>query len=777
MPENPDVKLHGLSHDTDSFRLQEQTSTPHFNHYGPAQLYHGSMGVFGNNYGIINMQADHAHLLKQRLLESLRFPEMNARLNGIRDSEFHTFEWVFDDRAKAGQELPTLKSWLRESQGIYLVEGKAGSGKSTFMKFLFEHDKTLDLIREWSGGRPVQLLFHSFWLVGSKLQHNWKGFLASMIFQILSSSEESSPISALPKSAHKRSLNDWSTKELFKTCLQLLRNGRCLYCMFIDGLDEFDPEDDVIRLYDLFDELQAHENIKICLSSRPIQHILDHFKNVQGLRLQDLTRSDILQYVSSTIMKTFIACPSQDLRLDEKVARLSGTICRQADGVFLWAYCVLRNVVSGLRADDDFVALDCRISLLPSELKELYQHMWTRQNNDNIIHAAESKRMFSWLTRAQDHMPLFKLLLLVNDDFRQRRMAAGTRVMNQDTFEKHCVSFKRKLSVRSAGLIECIDLTCAENVLSRQYTTLGSYWWDSHVQFTHRSVHDYLTDTPEGMSISAWPGTLGEDLALTYTQAVTACFVQNADMFTIHGCERFLSQLAKIATVPAEAIEYTDNFCSKLISQRQSALMRDDGGGRNWVFVMMKHAHPFWKFLLDFPGLVLSSTFSVPILGYLLETRGQHWSQYYRAYLVCCILLRCSYPYGEANWGRVNGIIQFLEHGGIDWLTPQVTFQIDLMVIRPPWVQLLAVLLENLREERISVSEALDMCACFPRVMGNSTVKQALTVFKDRYNFHGTHPVSIDTGYYFCITFDAAQLWHALKGFLEWSARYGASKM
>jgi predicted ATPase len=71
-----------------------------------------------------------------QLLQSLSFPEMQDRQHTICDAHAKTFKWIFDE--KNNQCLRTWSSftdWLQHGRGIYWINGKAGSGKSTLMRY------------------------------------------------------------------------------------------------------------------------------------------------------------------------------------------------------------------------------------------------------------------------------------------------------------------------------------------------------------------------------------------------------------------------------------------------------------------------------------------------------------------------------------------------------------------------------------------------------------------------------------------------------------------
>ncbi|PHH80906.1 hypothetical protein CDD80_5826 [Ophiocordyceps camponoti-rufipedis] len=94
---------------------------------------------------------------RDRLLESVRYATMNDRWNQIKDSHEDTFEWIFpkqQDEESSEMEIDRNESaakvawydfeeWLRsDDRQPYWISGKAGSGKSTLIKFLVEHPRT-----------------------------------------------------------------------------------------------------------------------------------------------------------------------------------------------------------------------------------------------------------------------------------------------------------------------------------------------------------------------------------------------------------------------------------------------------------------------------------------------------------------------------------------------------------------------------------------------------------------------------------------------------------
>ena len=82
------------------------------------------------------------------ILSSLSFANMNSRERVIDSPCDGTFNWIFDEqvterddwRKKSIRNL--MSRWLEHEHGMFFIVGKAGSGKSTLMRFLAGHRHT-----------------------------------------------------------------------------------------------------------------------------------------------------------------------------------------------------------------------------------------------------------------------------------------------------------------------------------------------------------------------------------------------------------------------------------------------------------------------------------------------------------------------------------------------------------------------------------------------------------------------------------------------------------
>ena len=107
----------------------------------------------------------------ERLLSSLTYDDMNARKSRVTESHEKTFHWIFDDTTvRAWGSFP---EWLKSGERIYWISGKAGSGKSTLMKFLIHDVRTKDTLSEWAPDATIISFF--IWAAGNPMQRSIQG--------------------------------------------------------------------------------------------------------------------------------------------------------------------------------------------------------------------------------------------------------------------------------------------------------------------------------------------------------------------------------------------------------------------------------------------------------------------------------------------------------------------------------------------------------------------------------------------------------------------------
>lgn len=226
--------------------------------------------------------------IHEKLLESLVFSTMNDRHEDIPERHRETFDWILDDgnkKATQKQEITdeddlvesTLKTgsdfrdWLFRGSGLYWISGKAGSGKSTLIKFLRNDNRVCKALMEWAGGHKLVTASFYFWKAGNSMQKSQVGLLRSILHAILEQNPELAP-TLFPNQF--RSGACWSEfpslNHLKRALRYLATQDSTNVVLFVDGLDEFEGPDAKVRdLIQLFKTVVASNRVKMILSSRP----------------------------------------------------------------------------------------------------------------------------------------------------------------------------------------------------------------------------------------------------------------------------------------------------------------------------------------------------------------------------------------------------------------------------------------------------------------------------------------------------------------------------
>jgi hypothetical protein len=71
---------------------------------------------------------------------------MTSRHETITEAHKKTLEWIFRDPMADGNSWSNFGKWLQFGSSIYWIYRKAGSGKSTLMKFIVDHSQTQALL-------------------------------------------------------------------------------------------------------------------------------------------------------------------------------------------------------------------------------------------------------------------------------------------------------------------------------------------------------------------------------------------------------------------------------------------------------------------------------------------------------------------------------------------------------------------------------------------------------------------------------------------------------
>jgi hypothetical protein len=296
------------------------------------------------------------------ILSSLRFPTISHREEAICETHQRTCSWIFEaspERSLHTRPWSNFVEWLQNDGNVYWVNGKAGSGKSTLMKYIYQNSNTRRHLQAWAGDAKSQIARYYFWNGGSQDQRSHTGLLRSLLHEILNSQQD------LIRQVFSAEWNDireqfdylnnfdepprwsWSFARLERaiTDLEIASADKFKLCLFIDGLDEFDGDPE--NIIEVFRRLSTSAHIKLCLSSRPWLIFEEAFNHGPNLRLENLTWGDIQDYVRD---KLDTNPKMQQLVTTDPLQALtfSRTIVSKANGVFLWVKLVVAETRSAI---------------------------------------------------------------------------------------------------------------------------------------------------------------------------------------------------------------------------------------------------------------------------------------------------------------------------------------------------------------------------------------------------------------------------------------------
>ena len=308
-----------------------------------------------------------------RMLNWLGFEDAFWRYEVIRHAYQGTYEWIFGD-AVDYSHWDSFSAHLRKDVYLpYFISGKAGSGKSTLMKFIADHDKTKAALKKWAGSQELVVLHYFCWNAGTRLQQSRAGMLRTLLWAVFEQHSELIP-TVLPRLYRNWGSQDTEIEpspvevnQAFGFLIERVRHLRL--AVFIDGVDAFrdDPRDICLFLRSL-----AAEGIKVIVSGRPYASCLDSFAGCPTLTLQHWTRRDMITYVYHKLFGDSLTS-SEVARSPGQGLQLASELADKAEGGFLWLVLVVRLLNRSLQDHgDDVVELQAKSRALPSKVEELF---------------------------------------------------------------------------------------------------------------------------------------------------------------------------------------------------------------------------------------------------------------------------------------------------------------------------------------------------------------------------------------------------------------------
>ncbi|KAH8885834.1 hypothetical protein GQ53DRAFT_876663 [Thozetella sp. PMI_491] len=421
-------------------------------------------------------------------------------------------ETVFrKDKRERAEASKCFVDFLKYRQnGLFFICGKPGAGKSTMMKFLAaeENSRVRTMLRDWAGKEELVVVSVYFSRSTDELQMSLEGFYRSILFRML----KTCPAliwKVFPQTDTREQY--WSPvdqpfrlpelAEAFKRLSEGSYNG-IRFCLFIDGLDEYHahPSDQLQLARSLLD-WSRREDVKIVCGARPETSFIQVFQDSMTIYLHRLTASDIAEHAGAVIFKE-IRAGSQT-----NVADLVKRIVQMAEGVFLWAYLVVRSLSRRINTYSER-QLHSILDDTPAELTPLFSQMLDRidpsekAQSERILLALlegtpyQNAMCVSWLEDLEDPtFPFTQNICAYPDDEIDRRLAL----------------VQQQVADLTGGLAEFIDSE-SRAVNARMGVKIHPFF-RYEIGFFHRTARDFVANE--------WSQTQRRDTSIDFGTAET----------------------------------------------------------------------------------------------------------------------------------------------------------------------------------------------------------------------------------------------------------------
>jgi hypothetical protein len=413
------------------------------------------------------------------MIRSLNVEETGHRLEEVQAQFTSTFEWIISNK-----ELE-YKAWLQDRRGLYWISGKPGSGKSTLMKFIRQHPRTLKYFSEAEPSAEHILIDFFFHDRGSPIQKSLEGLLYRSLHLILKAplDERNREILVgmiLPSFASRplQKRTTWTTQQLRQAFEAILAQDKfeLRLLLFFDALDEFDGEAQTIAgfISDLARPRAGSATlIKVCCSSRPWNVFRDSFGDMPGCKVHEHTKDDIQNYIrgrfeSNQQMLGMIKSRQGDTR--DTAQRLEDTLSDRAQGVFIWVRLVLDELLKACTDGAVPEELIQSLSTFPDDLDDSYRRLI---NRIPIEYRFETYAFVETVLRSNDALGLRDLGLVVLCASAKSPSEAVGRLPSDPYSVEFLISTTRRLQSRCGGMLEVLP--------------------DTTVQFMHQTAKEYFS--------------------------------------------------------------------------------------------------------------------------------------------------------------------------------------------------------------------------------------------------------------------------------------------
>jgi hypothetical protein len=428
----------------------------------------------------------------KRLLDWLHFAQISDRESEVDQAHEKTFRWALQPDESESMLGPILAHWLRNCDGLFWIQGKLGSGKSTLMKYVWQSPLLEDHLCTWAKGKTVHRASFFFWKQGaSDLQRSLQGLYRTLLASLIGGNNVLARI-AFPD-WHVGDCYHQPTAARLQTALSKILKHKELphkYCFFIDGLDEYEEKNSELQLHLAKDmiALSKLRDVKIVVSSRPEAVFVNRFMNRPTLRLQDLTANDIKAYVEDEIGLKMSQLPSPQ---DDPTGLfvLAEEVVARAEGVFLWVVLVVADLVIDISNMESYACLRKRLDKLQDDLNTFFRQILVERIDP------------------EHRQQVARHLLIAKHKYSALAIHAISSEVktNPDSIQPDPCDLQETLR-KSTHLAECLPLR------SRGLLSTRGQW----IELIHSSMHEFLDEQDTQSLLQEQAGRFSIYLAIAF---------------------------------------------------------------------------------------------------------------------------------------------------------------------------------------------------------------------------------------------------------------------
>ncbi len=360
---------------------------------------------------------------------------------------------------------PDLMTWLYEKDvNLLWITGKAGCGKTTFMKQLIRDCKRRD---EPLGSKSVT----AFCIFSAAKGHTGPTY---MLRVLLTQIFDQSP--TLARAVAGRDFKPgWSlitVGQNWQMMLEIFRHiiessNDTAFHLFIDALDEWRSDtgitNELPQMFSLIDSILSYRNVKVCFSGRPVPAV-EHMcrsRMAQTFRLDTHNLDDISRYVDRRVQSL-----EREGLSSGYLDNVRQELLQKSEGMFLWTALATSQMIDSIVHGATLNELREVLRAMPPGLDQTYQRMIDTIPKPYAQEAWQTLTILALATSPVD----FAILSWATDGCNRGKGEERPRILSSDLAavnDKELDSIKsltqanqdaqRRIISRTGGLIVCRD--------------------------------------------------------------------------------------------------------------------------------------------------------------------------------------------------------------------------------------------------------------------------------------------------------------------------------